>query len=305
MDKVETDNQNGGNTDARKNRRFVIAAITGAVVLVLAIVGLNLAGFISLPFLPKSPEIVLLRAIGDVAHDGTFDVVANADTDAELSAAALGQEATGNVRLTATAAGTAFDFDANDPSQLRIPDGTFAADFTLALNVGFLGGETGNLHASGTFDLALADGQVNYHLQEPIDYSGIIQFDTNALMGEEKRATMRSIALSDIHDMKMEGDTVTFTVSTASLDTSAAPETLQEILQLADIDLVDAQTNLSDLDVSVDLGTAGLVRAHVTGTMDMTAKGRKKVDLPSVLPSVPIDIDIKLSVPIDIELVLS
>ena len=69
--------------------------------------------------------------------------------------------------------------------------------------------------------------------------------------------------------------------------------------------MMSAQTNLSDLDVRVDLGTTGSVRARVTGTMDMTAKCQKRMDLPSVLPTVPIDIDLKLNVPIDIELVLS
>lgn len=304
MGKAEAGNQGSGQPDARKNRRPVIAATAGAVVLALVIAGLNLAGFISLPFLPKSPELVLLRAIGDVAYDGTFDVVANADTDAELNIEAFGQEAKSNIRLAATATGTAYDFDANDPSKLKIPDGVFAADFTLALDAGFLEGETGNLHASGTFDLVLAEGEINYRLQEPIDYEGTIQFDTTALAGE-KRAMMRSIGLSDIHGMKMEGDVVSFTVSTASLDTSAAPEILKGLLQQVGIDLVDAQTNLSDLDVSADLGTAGSVRAHVTGAMDMLAQGRKNVDLPSVLPSVPIDINLKLNVPIDIELVLS
>ena len=63
------------------NRKPAIAAIVGAVVLLLAIAGLNFAGYINLPFLPKSPELVLLRAIDDVANDGTFDVVAIADTD--------------------------------------------------------------------------------------------------------------------------------------------------------------------------------------------------------------------------------
>ena len=78
MNKVETDNQSSVQPDAqpvgqpvvqddgqpgmRKNRKPVIAAIAGAIVLVLALAGLNLVGFISLPFLPKSPEIVLLRA---------------------------------------------------------------------------------------------------------------------------------------------------------------------------------------------------------------------------------------------------
>ena len=305
MGKAETGTQSSGQPDVRRNRRPVIAVIAGAVVLALVIAGLNLAGFISLPFLPKSPELVLLRAIGDVAYDGTFDVVANADTDAELNIEAFGQEAKSNIRLAATATGTACDFDANDPSKLKIPDGVFAADFTLALDAGFLEGETGNLHASGTFDLILAEGEVNYRLQEPIDYEGTIQFDATALAGEEKKAMMRSIGLSDIHGMKMEGDLVTFTVSTASLDTSAAPEILKGLLQQVGIDLVDAQTNLSDLDVSVDLGTAGSVRAHVTGAMDMLAQGRKSVDLPSLLPSVPIDINLKLNVPIDIEFVLS
>ena len=305
MGKTETGNQSSGQPDVRKSRRPVIAVITGVVVLALAIAGLNLAGFISLPFLPKSPEIVLLRAIGDVAHDGTFDVVANADTDAGLSLEAFGQEAKSKVRLAATATGTACDFDANDPSKLKIPDGVFAADFTLALDVGFLEGETGNLHACGTFDLVLAEGEINYHLQEPISYGGTIQFDASTLVGQEKKAMMRGIGLSDIHDMKMEGDVVTFTVNTASLDTSAAPEILREVLRQVGIDLVDAQPNLSDLDVSVDLGTAGSVRAHVTGAMDMAAQGRKSVDLPSVLPSVPIDINIKLNVPIDVELVFS
>ncbi len=305
MGKAETGNQSGVQPDVRKNRWPVVAAIAGAVVLALTIVGLNFAGFISLPFLPKSPELVLLRALGDVAHDGTFDIVANADTDTELNVEAFGQEATSNVRLAATATGTACDFDVNDPSKLKIPDGVFSADFTLALDVGFLEGETGNLHASGTFDLVLAEGEINYRLQEPIDYRATIQFDASALSGEEKRALMRSMSLSDIHDMKMEGDVVTFAVNTASLDTSAAPEILGRLLHQVGIDLVDAQTNVSDLDVSVDLGTAGSVRARVTGTMNMLAQGRKSVDLPSVLPSVPIDINLKLNVPIDIELVFS
>ncbi len=305
MDKAETDNQKSRSSDACKNCRPVIAAIAGVFVLVLAVVGLNLVGLISLPFLPKSPELVLLRAIGDVAHDGTFDVVADADTDAELSIEALGQEAKSNVRLTATATGTAYDFDANDPSKLKIPDGAFAVDTMFALDVGFLQGETENLHASGTFDLALDDEVINYHLQEPFDYEGVIQFDTQALMGQENRVMMRGIALSDIHDMKMEGDKVTFTVNTASIDTSTVPDALKEILQLVDIDLVDAQTNLSNLDVSVDLGTPSSVRAHVTGTMDVTAQGRKRVDLPLALPVVPVNIDLKINVPIDINFVLS
>ena len=309
MEKAGTNNQDGGQPDMRKKRWPVIAAIAGAVILVLAIAGLNLAGFISLPFLPKSPELVLLRALDDVSHDGTFGVVANADTDAELRIEALGQEATSNIRFAATATGTACDFDANDPSKLKISDGSFAADFMLALDVGFLEGETENLHASGVFDMSLAEGLVNYHLQEPIDYGGTIQFDTDALLskvkGEEKKALMRSIGLNDIHDMKMEGDTVTFTVSTASLDTGIASEILKNILQKADIEMTNAQTNLSDLDVSIDLGSTGSVRGRVIGTMDTTAHGRKSVDLPSVLPSVPIDIDFKLNVPIDVEVVLS
>lgn len=281
--------------------------------LALAIAGLNLAGFISLPFLPKSPEIVLLRAIGDVAHDGTFDVVANADTDAGLSLEAFGQEAKSNVRLAATATGTACDFDANDLSKLNIPDGSFAADCTLALDVSFFEGETENLHAAGTFDLALANGEICYHLQEPIDFEGAIQFDTSALAVEKTKAMKRSIALSDkssidlsdIHDMKIDGDVVTFTVSTASLDTSAACDLLEEILRPTGIEVVSAEANLSDFDVSVDLGIAGSVRGRATGTMGMTAHCVERVDLPSWLPSVPIDIGLAISVPIDIEIALS
>jgi hypothetical protein len=305
MEKSETDNQNGKQVSARKMRWPVATAITGAVAIVLAIVGLNLAGFISLPFLPKSPEIVLLRAINDIAQDGTFGVVANADTDAELNIEALEHEATSNLRLNATATGMACDFDMNDLSKLTIPDGSFEADFTLALDAGFLEGETENLHSSGAFDLALGEGVINYHLQEPVDHEGVIRFDTSALLGGEKKAMMRSIGLSDIHDMKMEGDIVTFTVSTASLDTSVASEVLKEILQRAGIEMLNAQTNLSDLDVSVDLGTVGSVRGNVIGTMDMTAQARKNVDLPAMLPNVPIDIDLKISVPIDVKLVLS
>lgn len=313
MEKAETSNQSGAQPDVRKNRWPVVAAIAGAVVLALAIVGLNFAGLISLPFLPKSPELVLLRAVGDVAHDGTFDVVANADTDAELSIESLGQKAASNVHLTATAAGMARDFDANDLSKLNIPDGSFAADCTLALDVGFFEGETENLHAAGTFDLALADGEICYHLQEPIDFEGAIQFDTSALAVEKTKAMKRSIALSDkssidlsdIHDMKIDGDVVTFTVSTASLDTSAACDLLEEILRPTGIEVVSAEANLSDFDVSVDLGTAGSVRGRVTGTMGMTAHGVERVDLPSWLPSVPIDIGLAISVPIDIEIALS
>ena len=301
----QPDAQDDGQPGMRKNRKPVIAAIAGAIVLVLALAGLNLVGFISLPFLPKSPEIVLLRALNDIANDGTFGIVANADTDVELSAELLGQEAVSNIRLAATATGTARDFDADDPSKLKIPDGSFNADCTLALDAGLLEGETGNLHASGTFDLALAEGELNYYLKEPIQYEGTIQFDTSALLGSQKQMLKRSINLNDIEDMKMEGDTVTFTVNTSSIDTSVAIEMLKGILQPADIDVVDPKTNLSNLDVSVDLSTPELVRAHVTGQMDMTAIGRKKVALHSMLPSVPVDTNLKISVPIDIEFTLS
>lgn len=305
MEKEDTSNQNGEQVPVRKNHRPIVAVIAGAVVLVLVIVGLNLAGFISLPFLPKSPQLVLLRAIDGVARDGTFGVNANVDTDAELNVEALEHEARSNLRLNATATGTACDFDANDLSKLTIPDGSFAADFTLALDIGFLEGESENVHASGTFNFALGEGVINYRLKEPIDYEGSIQFDTSALLGGEKRALMRSIGLNDIHDMRLKGDVVTFTVSTASLDTSVAAEILKEILQRADIEMLNAQTNLSDLDVSVDLGSAGSVRGHVVGTMDMTAQARKNVDLPSVLPNVPIDITLRANMPIDVEIVLS
>lgn len=306
MEKTETDSQSNGQPDERKNHGpAIVAAIVGVVVLVLAIVGLNLAGFISVPLLPKSPEIVLLRAIDDVAHDGTFDLVANADTDAELRIEAFEQEATSNIRLAATATGTAYDFDANDLSKLKIPNGSFTADSTLALDVGFLEGETGNLHAAGTFDLVFAEGEINYDLQEPFQYKGTIQFDPHEFLGDNKKAMSRSIGLRDINNMKMEGDVITFTVSSSSFDTSAVPELLKEILRPTGIDVVDAETNLSDLDVRVDLGTAGSVRARVTGTMSMTARGEKNVDLPMGLPTVPLDIGLKLNVPIDIELVLS
>ena len=288
-----------------KNYKPVIAAIVGALVLALVVVGLNFAGFIRLPFLPKSPEIALLRALDDVSHDGKIDLVANGDTDAELSLGALGQEATGNIRLAATATGTLCDFDVNDLYKMNIPDGSFTTDFTLGVDVGILEGETDNLHASGTFDLAVAEGEINYNLQEPLQHSGTIRFDPHALLGDEKKAMRRSIALSDIYDMKMEGDVITFTVSTASFDTSDIPKTLKEILITLGVDVVDEETNLSDLDVSVDLGTAGLVSAHATGTLNIKASGVKRVDLPVASLSIPLNTELEINVPIDVELMLS
>lgn len=264
----------GGKSNRARN---VIIAIAVAVVVALAAVGgLAFAGIINVPFLPRSPELTMLNALHNVVKDGEFDASMEIDLDADMGMKYSGKDYQMSLDLDMAADGTVSGYidNSSDVAGVRIDNGNFSAKGGVSTD-GTGGRES--VEAAGTYSLDIAKGVLEYSLKKPYSYSDTIEFDPDELVKAIDEQDVFDFDISSVENMKMEGNTITFTIKP---DTSKSEERMNESLKQLEnmgVDVDNVEYDMEDIGVTIVIDdTTGAIdiTAVTTATMSMEVDGR-------------------------------